>query len=340
MKFRPSPRSLAFCAAIFSCLTGCLGDAEHANPLDPLSPGFVDEGYVTGRIQNRSLTGIGGVTVTTMPGAATTVTSADGEFRIDDLPAGKYVVTTSSSDYETGVDTVDVSLIQPGRADFELNGMPRLESITVNTAHVSRWWPLEDLYQMEVAVVADDADGVFDLDRLWIDIPSLQFSDTMQVTQTPGVFVRTVEETDLPSGTIHALLGTPVEVHARDQQGAVVASPSLQLVRVIDETPEATDEAFQFGTPNCLQVGSGSTAVPFVEWKELFLPFPFQHEVEVIRVDPGVESLVERVTGIPADSTSVNVGAVPPGDYYWTVSVIDDFSNSSRSKQVGFCVSL
>ncbi len=340
MKFSPSPRRLAICTAILTCLAGCLGDAEHGNPLDPLAPGFVDEGYVAGRIQNRSLSGISGVTVTTMPGAATAVTSVEGEFRIDNLPAGKYVVTTSSSDYETGIDTVDVSLIQPGRADFELNGMPRLESITVNTAHVSRWWPLEDLYQMEVAVVANDADGVFDLDKLWIDIPSLQFSDTMQVTQTPGLFVKTVEETDLPSGTIHALLGMPVELHARDQQGAVVVSPSVQLVRVIDETPEATDEAFQFGAPNCLQIESGSTATPVVEWKEVFVPFPFQHEVEVIRVDPGVESLVERVTDIPADSTSVIVTSVPPGDYYWTVAVIDDFSNSSRSKQVGFCVTL
>ncbi|MBT8401973.1 MAG: carboxypeptidase-like regulatory domain-containing protein [Rhodothermia bacterium] len=340
MKLSPSPRRLATCTAILTVVTGCLGDAEHSNPLDPLAPEFVDEGFISGRIQNRSLSGIAGVTVTTMPGAATTVTSSDGEFRIEELPAGTYVVTASGLNYEIGIDTVDVSLIQPGRADFELNGMPRLESITVNTAHVSRWWPLEDLYRMEVSVVADDADGVFDLDKLWIDIPSLQFSDTMQVTQTPGLFVRTVEETDLPSGTIHALLGTPVELHARDQQGAVVVSPSVQLVRVIDETPEATDEAFQFGAPNCLQIESGNTAIPVVEWKEVFLPFPFQHEVEVIRVDPGVESLVERLTNIPADSTSVDASGVPPGDYYWTVSVIDDFSNSSRSKQVGFCVTL
>lgn len=340
MKSSPRLRRLTLCTALLIPLTGCLGDAEHGNPLDPLAPQFVDEGYISGRIQNRSLSGIAGVTVTATPGASSAVTSEDGEFMIDELPAGKYVVTTLSTEYETGVDTVHVSLIQPGRADFELNGMPRLESITVNTAHVSRWWPLEDLYQMEVSVVADDADGVFDLDKVWVEIPTLQFSDTMQVTQTPGHFVRTIEETDLPSGTIHALLGTPMELHANDQQGALVISPTVQLVRVIDATPEASDAAFQFGSPNCLQVESGNSATPLVEWKEVFLPFPFQHEVEVIRVDPGVETLVERLTGIPADSTSVVASPVPPGDYYWTVAVLDDFSNSSRSKQVGFCVTL
>ncbi|MDX1429627.1 MAG: carboxypeptidase-like regulatory domain-containing protein [Rhodothermales bacterium] len=319
-------------------LAGCLSDADHLNPLDPLAPDFVDEGRIEGRITNRSLSAIEGATVVVAPGGMSAITSADGSFVIDGVPAGQYVVTAGSSEYQIAADTVEVSFESPSRADFELNGLPSFEGWTVNTAHISRWFPLEDLFQMELAVQASDTDGVFDLDKVWLEIPSLQFSDTLQVTPTPGLFLRTLNATDLPSGTIHALLGSPLQLHVRDQPQAVVTSPTLQLVRVIDVTPEATDEAFQFGTPNCLQVQSGNTAAPPVEWEEVFLPFPFEHQVEVIRVDPGVETLVERITDISSDSTAVGVGAVPPGDYYWTVAVVDDFNNRSRSKQVGFCV--
>ncbi len=311
--------------------TGCLSDAERSNPLDPLAPNFVDEGGVAGRITNRALSGVAGSRVTLSPGRFTSLTSADGSYNIAGVPTGRYTLSVTSEDYATATDTVEVTLGVAVNSDLELNGLPRLESWTINTAHVSRWWPLDDLFQMEMSVQVDDGDGVFDVSRVWMEIPSMAFADTLLVTQTTGLYGRTLPESSLPTPTLHTLLGTPMTLLVRDQLNTVVASPPFQLVRVIDETPEAVEEAFQTDPQDCV-------VAPLVKWKDVFLPYPFSYRVDVVRLDAGIESLVERVENIPSDSTNVTVSTVPPGDYYWTVAVVDNFKNRSRSKQVGFCI--
>ncbi len=312
-------------------VTGCLSDAERSNPLDPLAPNFVDEGGVTGRITNRSLTGVSGSDVALSPGGFSSVTSNDGSYAIMGVPTGRYTLSVTSQDYASAADTVEIKLGVAVNSDLELNGLPRFESWTINTAHVSRWWPLEDLFQIEMSVQVNDADGVFDVDRVWMEIPSLSFADTLLVTQTTGLYARTLPEPSLPTSTLHSLMGTPMTLLVRDQLDAVVASPTFQLVRVIDETPEAVEEAFQSDPQDCV-------AAPLVKWKDVFLPYPFTFRVDVVRLDAGIESLVEQIEDISSDSTNVIVTALPPGEYYWTVAVVDNFKNRSRSKQVGFCI--
>ncbi len=323
-------RALVFC---FSTLfaTGCLSDADRGNPLDPMSDNFVDEGRVEGRLTNRSLTGIQAGRVTLSPGGLTAVSDAQGNFSIPGVPSGEYIVSADSPGYAPQLDTVAVSAGQPSVSNFELNGLPVFQSWTVNTAHVSRWWPLEDLFQVEIMVQATDLDGVFDVDRVWLEVPDLAFADTLSATQTTGMFARTIRESELPTSTLHALLGTVMNLHLRDQLSTMVSSSPIQLVRVIDATPEAVEEAFQGDPLDCV-------ATPLIEWQDTFLPFPFTYRVEIIRVDGSIESLVERIDDIPSDSTKATAAALPAGDYYWTVAVVDNFMNRSRSKQVGFCI--
>ncbi len=313
--------------------SACLEDADRGNPLDPLSPNFMDEGQVAGRVLDRSLTGIGGSRVTLSPGGFNVTSDGSGNFSFSGIPTGAYTVTSDATGYETSSDTITVTLGRVAQVNFELNGLPILEDWTINTAHVSRWWPLEDLFQIEIAARASDVDGVFDVERVWLEIPEYTFADTLLATQTVGSFARTIPDLELPTSTLHSLLGRPMHLSVRDGLSVIVSSPAVQLVRVIDETPEAVDEAFQTNPQDCLQ-----GIAPLIQWRPLFLPYSFTHRVDIIRVDSGLESLVDRIEGIPSDQTSLSVSPLPEGEYYWTVAVVDEFKNRSRSKQVGFCV--
>ncbi|MDX1740109.1 MAG: carboxypeptidase-like regulatory domain-containing protein [Rhodothermales bacterium] len=324
--------------AIVITASACLSDAERGNPLDPLSDSFVDEGTVSGRIVDRSLRGVAGGTVRLEPGGQTTSTDGSGDYELRGVSSGEYTVLVEAEGYSASSETVSVAPGVPATADFELNGLPVFDDWTINTAHISRWWPLEDLFQIEITASASDGDGIFDLDKVWIEIPDYAFSDTLLTTPEAGTFAKTLPELNLPTTTIHSLLGRPMHLSVRDRLDVTTSTPVVQLVRVIDETPVAVEEAFQTGPQDCLVEQAGGGAVPLIEWNPLFLPYAFVHRVEVIRVDAGLETLVETLDDIPSTSTTATATPLPPGEYYWTVAVVDEFQNRSRSKQVGFCV--
>ena len=334
------PRIPAYIAtlALLVSASACLDDADRGNPLDPLSDNFADEGTVRGRVVSRSLNGVGAVTVRLEPGGPSTTTDGSGSYSIDGVPSGDYTVVVEAAGYSGSSTSVTVAPGVPATADFELNGLPVLEEWVINTAHISRWWPLEDLFQIEVTAVASDVDGVFDLDDVWLEIPDFSFADTLSSTPEPGNFAKTLPELILPTTTIHSLLGRSMHISVRDRQDMTISSPSVQLVRVIDETPVAVDGAFQTGPQDCLVEQPGVGAVPLIEWHQLFLPYSFTHRVDIVRVDTGLETAVQRIDDIPSTATTVQSSPLPSGEYYWTVAVVDEFQNRSRSKQVGFCI--
>jgi hypothetical protein len=322
--------------AMVATSSACLQDGDRGNPLDPLSPNFEDEGSIGGRVVNRSLAGVAGVSVHLVPGGMRTSTDGSGSFLLQGVPSGTYTVVAEAETYSSSSDTVTVSPGVPVDVAFELNGLPVLQNWTINTAHISRWWPLEDLFQIEIAADASDVDGIFDVDRVWLEIPDYAFADTLSATQVAGKFAKTLPEIVLPTPTLHSLLGRSMHLSVRDQLDQVVSSPAVQLVRVIDETPTAVAEAL--GPQDCLTETPGIGAVPLIAWNPLFLPFLFTHRIDIIRVDAGLESLVEQINGIPPDVSSATATPLPAGEYYWTVAVVDEYMNRSRSKQVGFCI--
>ncbi len=324
--------------ALVVLASACLEDAERGNPLDPLSDDFVDAGQVSGRVVSRSLSGVAAVTVRLEPGGLATTTDGTGSYSLQGVPSGDYTVVVEAEGYSTTASSVTVAPGVPATADFELNGLPMLAEWTISTAHISRWWPLEDLFQIEITAVASDVDGIFDLDKVWLEIPDFSFADTLSSTAEVGTFAKTLPELGLPTTTIHSLLGRLMHISVRDKQDMTINSPSVQLVRVIDETPEAVDEAFQTGPQDCLIEQPGVGAVPLIEWKPLFLPYSFTHRVDIVRVDAGLETPVERIDDISSSQTTAGAAPLPAGEYYWTVAVVDEFQNRSRSKQVGFCI--
>lgn len=174
-----------------------------------------------------------------------------------------------------------------------------------------------------------DPDGLADVEQVWLEIQDMNFSGALQPSGEPGRFVNVFPEPVLPSNSLPALMGRPLRLRLVDRAGIENVTPPYFLVRVIDATPVAT-------TPTGGVVLTDPR--PAFQWQTVRLPYPFRFRIEIFR-DEGF-SIRERVfDDLPADSTSLRIETpLPSGQYFWTVSIVDEFGNRSRSNQEGFFI--
>lgn len=316
---------------------GCLGDAPHDNPLDPLSESYREVGAVAGQVtrlyQNDPVAGADVVlTPLEAGGGAAFVarTGSDGRFALDDVPAGTYRLAAEAGGYVPAADTVAVSLGARVERALRLDGRP-VVTAALRTVHVSRWWPEEDLYLLEVDADVADPDGAIDVEAVWLEMDGAGFALPLQLTPVAGRFAATVDAGALPSGSLHAAVGQPFVVRVRDRAGVVEGTAGQTLARIIEETPVTA-------SPQGLALVAEPR--PVLSWEPAALPFPFTYRVDVVRVvEANLQTVVQTVEGLGPETTTLQVPeALPRGTYYWTLSVVDAFGNRSRSKEAGFQV--
>ncbi|MFQ5568667.1 MAG: carboxypeptidase-like regulatory domain-containing protein [Rhodothermales bacterium] len=316
--------------------SGCLGDAPHDNPLDPNSDQFIDEGDLSGHITDRTEAPLDGAEVHLLPAPTSgkaervTRTNAQGRFELVGIPSGTgYQLRVHKEGYAVGM--LDSLAVEAGLLlavpVLRLNALPVLTSVTFHTVHISRWWPENDLYFLEVQTEVRDADGLFDIAGVWVEIPDLNFSLPLE-PQAAGRFEKSIESDSLPTVSLQALLGRTLRLNARDQQGDSTRSAPQQLVRVIEETPVAAG-------PQGLALLE--TDRPTLTWEPFPPAFAFTYRIDVFRDEVNRTVLVETVEEISSDVTSMRLeSSLASGAYFWTLSVIDEFGNQSRSKEAGF----
>lgn len=72
--------------------------------------GTIDIGTISGRVLDEVLlTGVPGVLITTSPGIASTLTDANGNFKIKDIPGDTYVISAVKNGYNDGTQNVSVT---------------------------------------------------------------------------------------------------------------------------------------------------------------------------------------------------------------------------------------
>jgi hypothetical protein len=79
-------------------------------------------------------------------------------------------------------------------------------------------------------------------------------------------------------------------------------------------------------------------------WTPPTVTFNYTNTLAIARVDAGTETVVWTYTGLnffyeqiqfPGDASGQTL---PPGNYVWTISVVDEFGNYCRSKEASFVV--
>lgn len=317
---------------------GCLGEAPHDNPLDPNSDRFTTEGGVAGRVTDRADEPLAGAEVRLLPGPSVAQTervgrtNEEGRFEMTGLPEGAgYRLQASSEAYGAGVlEQIDVRAgVVAELPVLRLNALPIFNRAAFRTVHVSRWWPLNDLFFLEINAEVNDADGLFDIDAVFFEIPDLNFTVPLD-PQTAGRFGKSIRADSLPAASLQSMLGQTLRLTVHDMAGVVVRSDPRQLVRVVEDTPIPTAPIERLLL---------ETDLPTLTW-DLFPPrFAFTYQIDVFRDEANRAVLVQQMTDIPMDETSVQLPlSLPTGPYFWTVSVVDAFGNLSRSKEAAFLI--
>lgn len=327
-------------AVVFLCWSGCLADLPRDNPMDPRSDQYTPQGRVEGIVtrQYPPYPPLAGVLVYLWPEADTIAqgrtarSNTAGRFVFSEVPPGRYRLWVQAAGYRALQDTQYVEVIsnQTLTLNVRLNALPYFAAHMLTTVHISRWWPQSDLYRLEVEAQVIDPDDLRDVMRVWLEIPALQFSDTLQPTQPAGRFFTIIPAEALPLPSLHALIGYDLYLGALDRNGDTVYTSALRLSRIIDAVPTALE-------PRGLAVVD--TTQPLLRWEGLAMPFPFTYRIDVVRREADLDIPVVTLEDLSATRDSVRIPQpLASGVYYWTVSLVDAFGNRSRSKEAGFQV--
>ncbi len=308
---------------------GCFEGAPRRHPLDPQGENFEDIGGISIQVTTfyGPRSGISNATVRIIPGSFYGETDVEGRVFIPDLASGTYTLDVEKTGYAPQSKVIDVSTGETASVEIPMPGLPEFLTIHIKTIHISRWWPPpEELFRLQIETGLGDRDGLADIEEVWLKIPGFDYRETLDVQTAPGLYTHTILETNLPV-PLSALLGQEMILFARDRTGAINQSEKQSIFRVIDASPLAV-------LPQGLELLD--TTAPELTWEPISEDYPFSYQVDVVRVDNNIQNLILSLSDISSDSSSVQTTPLPSGEYFWTVSVVDEFGNLSRSKEAGF----
>ncbi len=313
-------------------ILSCTSPAEHSNPLDPQSPKYTTTGEIIGRVTGyyQPFRPLAGAMIRLQPPGVVIESGQDGGFRFAGLAPQTYSLEVSRPDYAADSLNIDLLSRQTAVLEFHLDGLPQIQFAFATSAHISTRESAADRYFFEIVADASDPDGANDIKRMRVEIPALAFADTLLRAAGPTRWRRLFAPDDLAGSDLNNLAGTPLQIIAEDFPGEAATSEPFFLARVIAEVPQTVspDNGEAITDPS-----------PRFVWQTPAIQFNHTFRVEVFRIDAGFPTFIAAIGNIEAGTASVTyVGRLSTGTYFWTVKIIDDFGNSSRSKEATFQV--
>jgi hypothetical protein len=309
----------------------CISDAPFDNPYDPRTDldfiGGSIRGFVNG-YYNPDVA-LDSAIVHLVPSGISFRTDIDGYYEFTNLLAGDYTIFCTKNGFSS--DSIEVNLQNNViEKNFRLNAIPEITDIQLTTHHISRWWPVDDRYLIDIIVTVEDMDGSNDIDSVWLDLPTYNFNRTMEKGPGQGEYVLTLLDYELPVNSIHMLQGKEIRVKCSDLPGSISYPGSIYITRIIDVVPELISPANQ-------EIIT-SSPITF-KWQPEFLLYPTRYKLEIYQINFGLYTKIFE--SIPIDrQQSEFIYDVPliQGDYFWLIYIIDDAGNTSSSKEGTFRV--
>ena len=329
-----------FTAIILCMLTAIIGckDAPHDNPLDPNSLQYFGTAPVKGRIlllnQNSP---IAAASVTSLEDGVSVLSNSEGNFGFNSLTIGIQTLVCTKENYVP--DTIQIVLQGKITSDitFELNGAPYILSQDIVTRKIDQYYPSTQ-YFVDITASVGDPNGITDVDSVWFSVDTLLF--LMDYSVTAKQFQSTIYKYDLPTNTIQWLVNKPLRIRSKDYSNAVNLSSPFYVSRIIENTAVPVYPTINTATQQKDTTGS----LPLFRWSPPDVTFNFSYSLVLSRVVSDIRSVVWTYTNLnssnvqlqyPSDDTG---SPLAPGEYVWTISVVDDFGNYSRSKEAPFTV--
>jgi len=321
-----------FIALVF-LLAGCL-DAPRDNPLDPASPGFQNAASVTGQVMVRDQnTGIASATVLCVEQGVSVTTDSAGFFTFQRLLSGTLTITVTKAGFVADSQTVRLSAGGTVSVTFALNGVPVIVSDKIITHKYDQYYP-SPVYTVDVTASMTDPNGIIDVDSAWFSVDTLLYPMAFSVSSQE--FQTTLTKYDLPTNAIDWLVGKSLRIRGKDRHGAVGWGDPYSVTRVIENT------AVPMYPTSLNNDTTGPT--PLFKWSPPGVTFSYTYTLECLQVNAGTEQLFWTLANIastklqqqfPGNGSGLTL---VPGNYVWRISVIDNFGNSSRSKEAAFVV--
>lgn len=315
-------------AGLSLLVSGCIPDASHDNPLDPESKAFSNSGTLSGNVLSfyQPYIGISGALITILPSGVAGLTNSAGAFSISGVPAGSIQIIVSRSGYLT--DTVDAKTVvgSESKVDIHLDALPVVGACQVVTRKIDQWWP-HAVYSAVVTATVTDPDGPGDVAGATLQVDTMNFAMTYLPNQQ--VYQVTVDAASLPQGSLEWFVGKSFGITARDRIGVASAGKPFFVTRIIQDAPIPL-------SPTALDTASAS---PHLFWVQPTLHFPYSYKIELFRLEQGVPSLIWSASGLSSSLSEFQYPSVlVTGTFFWTISVVDEFGNLSRSKEGSFIV--
>lgn len=319
---------------------GCAPDAPHDNPLDPQSVSYRGDGNLTGKVLTLGIpySGISGALVTVEQARSTEtnaeLTASDGSFSFSHAPSGSLMVVISKPSYMS--DTLHIFLSVGGsyNTTVHLDALPQITNQKVVTTAIEQLWPGTVFFATVTANVTDP-DGIGDIADSSVHVQIDSASFPMQYSGGTGEFEATIQQDSLPTKNIQWLVGRPFYISARDREngGARVGPFFVSRIITKQQTPVA-------GSPPSSPSNDTTTAYPTFEWNPpQDVRFDYSYSLQIFQVNAGTPTQIGSSITIASDSSDYPYpDSLVPGNYFWTIGIIDSYGNSARSLGASFVV--
>ena len=304
----------------------CIEDASRDNPLDPVNEN--SDLNISGQVLTfyHPRKAISEASIFVQPGNFIVLSDEEGYFRFNNLKPGDYTLICQAEGYQ--MDSLTISMQANIEHTFLLDGLPQFEKISMKAHHRARWFPVEEIYFIELETIVSDPDGIGDIRSVICRIPSMDYSDTLQAGIESGKFSSTLFDSDLPVSSVHQLIGRQIYFSVEDDFGTINTSEAKFLTRIIEETP-------QLVSPVELQ-SFESLPINF-QWERISVPYAATLSIEIFQINLGIAFKADEINNIEITNTNYSYSKnLNIGDYFWTISIVDEFGNSSSSREGTF----
>ncbi len=314
-------------------LVGCL-DAPRDNSLDPSSPYFQNSASISGQVIVRDQnSGIVSAIVLCVEQGISVTTDSNGYYAFQRLSSGVLTLVVSKTGFVSDTQRVQLNAGASIKVSFALNGAPIILTESIITHKYDQYYP-SPVYTVDVMASVTDPNSIADVDSVWFAVDTLLYP--MPFSTTTRQYQTTLFKYDFPTNTIDWLVGKSLTIRCRDRHGAVGTGAPFSVTRVIENTAVPT-------YPTSLNNDTtGST--PVLKWLPPGVTFNYSYMLQCSRIDAGTETLVWTFSNLnstilqqqfPGDGSGLTLAS---GNYVWSVTVVDNFGNSSRSKEAAFVV--
>ncbi|MBZ0198230.1 MAG: hypothetical protein K8H86_00065 [Ignavibacteriaceae bacterium] len=311
---------ILFAVAAVNC------NAPRTNPLDPLNP---DKPFnnITGTVKTISFPNVplAGVRVYWHNDNVFVETTSVGKFTIDNIRPINGWLFFENDKFVTDSLYIKWDTQKKKEVAVFLNAKPVLDSLQFYSIVLNRF-QYSQTTDLFISTIISDLDGVNDIDSVYIKNEELNFFKVLSYNVNTHFYEAKITLGELNLFSIDEVIGKNFEILVRDLQGRIFTAGSSNIKRIINQEIEIIAPA------NHQEVSSPI----YLSWKRFTPGFSFKYFLQ-ISTDNSPPEIVWQTENISSDSISYKINqSLSPGEYFWTIWAIDEFSNRTRSKPATF----